>query len=52
MDISQQNITSELQFADNPRKISASQREQLSMHLKKFGDLGGGMSNCETLSKC
>lgn len=41
MDISQQNITSELQFADNPRKISASQREQLSMHLKKFGDLGG-----------
>jgi hypothetical protein len=41
MDKFQQNITSKLQFAENPRKISASQREQLSFHLQKYGDLGG-----------
>jgi hypothetical protein len=41
MNSAQKEISNSLQFKDNPRKISGSQREQLSNHLAKFGDLGG-----------
>ncbi|MFV0392415.1 MAG: hypothetical protein ACK5KP_11130 [Paludibacteraceae bacterium] len=34
-------LSKENQFADNPRKISSSQLEQLTNHLKKYGDLSG-----------
>lgn len=34
-------ISIQNKFEANPRKITASQRQQLSGHLQKFGDLGG-----------
>jgi DNA modification methylase len=36
-----EEINSNLQFKENPRKISDDQLDQLSNHLLKFGDLGG-----------
>lgn len=41
MNNSQSSISSDLQYKSNPRKISGSQREQLSNHLRKYGDLSG-----------
>ena len=41
MNPAQNQISNSLQFKDNPRKISGSQKEQLTNHLAKFGDLGG-----------
>jgi len=34
-------VSKDNQFSDNPRKISNSQLEQLTSHLKKYGDLSG-----------
>lgn len=41
MDNCQENITAANRYSQNPRKITATQLNQLTGHLEKFGDLGG-----------